>query len=158
MRTPRRVTLAKRLLHAGAPARDIVHQFVSVMRVLHEMDASGETLTFICLSTEPAAPLVCVTVFGPLMLPAATVPRRSLLQLSVFLPAIAGSLAAAITPPICAYLRGRPDTARCVVQLVTKGDGEGQPSLLDEAQQVGAMQTMLHSQLQNSHQFHSCGL
>lgn len=51
----------------------------------------------------------------------------------------AGTLLAAIAPPIRAYLRGRPDTARCVVQLVTKGDSEGQPSLLDEAQEVRAL-------------------
>lgn len=49
-----------------------------------------------------------------------------------------GALLAAVAGPLRRYLRQRPDTARCVVALVTKGDGDGNPSLLEELQQVRA--------------------
>eukprot|EP00983_Pelagomonas_calceolata_P099670 1158484-Pelagomonas_calceolata.AAC.1 len=39
-----RVALCSRLLHAGAHARDIVHQYVATIRVLREIDPSGEEL------------------------------------------------------------------------------------------------------------------
>ncbi len=43
-----------------------------------------------------------------------------------------------MAPPIRSYLRGRPDTARCVVQLVTsdEGDADGSGCLLEEPAQV----------------------
>ncbi|KAJ9522865.1 hypothetical protein QJQ45_023651 [Haematococcus lacustris] len=83
-----KAALTARLLHAGAPARDIVHQYVATIRVLREIDPSG-------------------------------------------------ALLAAVSGPLRAYLRGRADTARCVVALVTAEDGgEGGTCLLEEPPQV----------------------
>ncbi|KAJ9523096.1 hypothetical protein QJQ45_023914, partial [Haematococcus lacustris] len=83
-----KAALTARLLHAGAPARDIVHQYVATIRVLREIDPSGALLS-------------------------------------------------AVSGPLRAYLRGRADTARCVVALVTAEDGgEGGTCLLEEPPQV----------------------
>ena len=43
-----RVALCNRLLHAGAHARDIVHQYVATIRVLREIDPSGESSPCCC--------------------------------------------------------------------------------------------------------------
>ncbi|KAL6763563.1 hypothetical protein V8C86DRAFT_2491647 [Haematococcus lacustris] len=85
-----KAALTARLLHAGAPARDIVHQYVATIRVLREIDPSGALLS-------------------------------------------------AVSGPLRAYLRGRADTARCVVALVAAEDGgEGGTCLLEEPPQDDA--------------------
>ncbi|GFH24406.1 CULLIN_2 domain-containing protein [Haematococcus lacustris] len=104
-----KAALTARLLHAGAPARDIVHQYVATIRVLREIDPSG-ALASLLLRLDAVD---------------AQQPHR------------AGALLSAVSGPLRAYLRGRADTARCVVALVTAEDGgEGGTCLLEEPPQV----------------------
>ncbi|KAG2487792.1 hypothetical protein HYH03_013636 [Edaphochlamys debaryana] len=78
--------LRRRLLHAGASATAIIHQYVATIRTMRELDPSGALLH-------------------------------------------------AVAQPIRDYLRGRSDTTRCLVGLVTQdaGNPTGE-SLLEEQQ------------------------
>ncbi|GLI63751.1 hypothetical protein VaNZ11_006824, partial [Volvox africanus] len=82
--------LQQRLLHAGASATGIIHQYVATIRAMREIDPSG-------------------------------------------------SLLHAVAQPIREYLRGRSDTIKCLVSMVTQdGGGPNGESLLEELQAAAA--------------------
>ncbi|GIL90433.1 hypothetical protein Vretifemale_18041, partial [Volvox reticuliferus] len=82
--------LQQRLLHAGASATGIIHQYVATIRTMREIDPSG------CLLH-------------------------------------------AVAQPIREYLRGRSDTIKCLVSMVTQdGGGPNGESLLEELQAAAA--------------------
>ena len=83
----------KRLLHPGADTKDIISQYVSIIRCLRLIDPPGVLLY-------------------------------------------------KVADPIRKYLRGRPDTIRCIVASLV-GDGESGDSLVDENEPIQPLQTFV---------------